>query len=446
MTRLTKADEKRATEALAKCAAATKNIDDPKELNEKAFDILYKELGDKPELLKRACEGYNSAKSVYRLGAATDDTRGDNFGILDAPALAKRASEKSRASFINKAASAYGMSKAQFSTDPVQRDTMRKSASAERKEEVPPMRKLSSAEVMGEATAYLDDVRYSLSKVASEYKRALGSVEPCERRFINEMDKLEPAMRKQASEILSAYYGAVGDKLVSMYNAARPMNKVASYAKNKYKGSVAVPDEAVYNSAWDVLTAHIMVKEAAKITAGFAESAMSAIKDVFAANNTMHKEASVPQLSAIVPSMQGADNVLGKAFIGSEMVESALKLGDKKTKSDLEREITTTYLLNALKNHSIKRAFMHTATDATVARYPLHQVTAAFNDALAELPVHMRNLPPSAFSSLLKSRTIARLGRGGATSASDVDQIQSIQQAYGRIRPEDITSTIQRGE
>jgi hypothetical protein len=144
--------------------------------------------------------------------------------------------------------------------------------------------------------------------------------------------------------------------------------------------------------------------------------------------------------------MQGADSVLGKAFLGSELVESAVKIGDKKTKSDLEREITTTYLLNALKNHSIKRAFMHTATDATVARYPLHQVTAAFNDALAELPVHMRNLPPSAFSSLLKSRTIARLGRGGAASASDVDQIQSIQQAYGRIRPEDITSTTQRGE
>lgn len=433
MTRLTKADEKRATEALAKCAAATKNIDDPKELNEKAFDILYKELGDKPELLKRACEGYNSAKSVYRLGAATDDTRGDNFGILDAPALAKKASEKSRASFINKAASAYGMSKAQFSTDPVQRATMQKSASAERKEEVPPMRKLSSAEVIYEATEYLDDVRYSLSKIASEYKRALAGVTPQEDKFILEMEKLTPVMRKQASEILSAHYGEVGDLLVSLYNTAKPMSKVASYTKNKYKGSVSIPSDPVYKSAENVLISHVMTKEAAKITAGFAEGALDAIKDIFSSTTKLRKQAA-------------AEGVLGKAFLGSELLESLPKITEGKSKADLEKEINTTELINTLQQHSIKRAFMKTVTDPTVTRYPLHQVTLAFNDALAELPVHMRRLPPSAFSALLKSRTIARLGRGGAASASDVDQIQSIQQSYGRVRPDELVSVLDRGD
>lgn len=449
MNKLTKADEKRATDALAKCAAATKSIDDPEKLNEVAYGILSKELGDKPELLKRACEGYNSAKSVYRLGAATDDTRGDNFALLDAPKLAKRAESDARNKIISKAASACGIAKAQFSTDPVVRKTMCKKASATVKEQSEDvgMRKLSSAEIFGEAVSYMEDIQYSLRKVASEYKNAVDSLPSIEEKFFREMDKLDAPMRKQASEIIHAYYGPVGGMLISLYNSARPMNKVASYSTNRYKGSVTVPEEPVYTSAFNVLKSHVLTKEASTITRGFAESAMESIKDVFAANNTMKKEAAATSVASFLPIPSYGTDVFGKALIGSELAERASTgLGDKKPAGSLEREITTTALLNALKKHSVKRAFMNTATDPTVARYPLHQVTAAFNDALAELPVHMRNLPPSAFSALLKSRTIARLGRGGAASASDVDQIQQIQQAYGRVNPTDITSTVQRGE
>jgi hypothetical protein len=443
MTRLTKADEKRATEALAECAAATKHIDDPKELNEAVYNVLSKRLGDKPELLKRACEGYNSAKSVYRLGAATDDTRGNDFAIVDAPALAKRAADEARGRFISKAASAAGVCKAQFAIDAPKHSCISKTASAREEEatRVPESKSMGGAEVLGETIACLDDMCYSLRKVANEYKNTQSAIHDSEVRFFNSMDNLSAPMRKQASEVLHAYYGEVGDKLVELYNCARPMNKVASYSKTRYKGSVAVPSDDVYEKAHDVLKTHILTKEASTITEGFAASAMSMICDLFNTHQSMRKEAAI---SLPVPSM--GNEVLGKALIGSELVDNTFKLQDKKQSASLEQEINTTNLVNALKRHSVKRAFMHTATDPTVARYPLHQVTAAFNDALAELPVHMRSLPPSAFSALIKSRTIARLGRGGAASASDVEQIQQIQQAYGRVRESDLLSSVGRGD
>lgn len=447
MTRLTKADEKRATEALAECAAATKHIDDPKELNEAVYKVLSKRLGDKPELLKRACEGYNSAKSVYRLGAATDDTRGDNFAIVDAPALAKRAAEEARGSFITKSASANGFNKAQFTVDKPSNHVMSKVASAPTgpTQPVQCMRKLSSAEVIGEVTSYLDDIRYSLRKVASEYKDIDKSIKNAESGFFDEMDKLDNSMRKEAAAILHANYGEVGDMLVSLYNSARPMNKVASYCKNKYKGTVSVPDDPIYNKAFAVLKAHVLTKEASEITRGFAESAMSVVRDIFDANLGIDKKAAAPALSSLVPSPTFGQDIFGKTILGTELIENVPKLSDSKQSSELEKEITTSTLMNALKRHSVKRAFMSTATDPTVARYPLHQVTAAFNAVLAELPVHMRDIPPSAFSALLKSRTIARLGRGGAASGSDVDQIQQIQQAYSKLRPEELAGVVSSG-
>ena len=434
MNRLTKEDEVRATEALKKCAEQTKNITDTATLNKVAYDILFKELGDKPELLKRACEGYNSAKSLYKFGVTDDNTRGDTFSILDAPGLAERARRELSSSFVKRASAINGFNKAQFLTTPTE-STMKKAASAEntpkreRKEPAIPMRKMSSVETVTEINKFSEDLAKCLHKVARDRDEAILAVEDAEERFISAMATETPAMRKEAAEMLSNAYGDLGQMLVKLFNVSRGHQKVANYNPNRFKGSVRLPDTVLFKSAAAVLEAHMWKYAADLMQRSFVERSVDYVKDVFNARTAIRKEAAL-----------GSLDMLASAIGANKITEKMLPEDRGKGEAELEREINTTELQNILKQHSVKRAFMNTVTDSTVSRYPLHQVTKAFNEALAELPMHMRDLPPTAFSALLKSRTIARLGRGGAASGSDVDQIQQIQQAFGRVRPSDITS------
>ena len=106
MKRITDQKTELAKNALLECIEKTAGIEDKAELNKQAFDVLYKHLGDQPELLKRACEAYNHKKSLYKLESATDDTRGDSFAILDAPALYEKALNKKHTEDMTKVASA----------------------------------------------------------------------------------------------------------------------------------------------------------------------------------------------------------------------------------------------------------------------------------------------------------------------------------------------------
>ena len=439
MNRITEEDKKRATKALERCAAETKDIEDKEELNKKAYEILSEELGDKPELLKRACEGYNSAKSLYKFGIM-GESRGDTFAILDAPKLAEMARKEASSDYVHKVASVNGFKKAQFTVVP-ETPVMNKAASDEesvRRHEwegqaIPfhTMQKMSSVETVQEINSCTEDMASCLHKVARDREEALQVMHEAEERFFSAMATETPAMRKQAAEMLVNAYGDFGKLLVDMFNVNAGQQKIASYNPNKYKGSVRLPDTVLFKSASAVLEAHANRVTADYIQDTFVKDAVDYARDVFAAHKNMHKEAA---------ATGGFTSTLAAMVSADKLSEKLSPEAGRKSEAELESEINTTELVNTLKQHSIKRAFMHTVTDPTVARYPLHQVTQAFNESLSELPIHMRDLPPTAFSALLKSRTIARLGRGGAASGSDVDQIQQIQQAFGRVRPKDIST------
>ena len=444
MNKLSDRDKKRAMDDLAKCAAETKSIGDVRELNDRAYDILAKEIGDKPELIKRACESYNSVKSLYKFGEM-GERRGDTFSILDPREVSNRVGKQMSDAFIKKAASANGIRHAQFTviSDKAE-EPMKKTASAESMERkhawqgsalpIRSMYKMSSAETVSEVNSCSDDIMEGIRKVARDREEAIQAMTDAEERFIAAMATETPVMQKQAAEMLSNAYGDLGRLLVDLFNASPGHRKIANYDPNKYVGSVRLPDTVLFKSAADVLEAHAMKYVADEMEKSFLEDAVDYVKDVFAARTGIKKEAAGIGSLDMIASMVGA----------KQIAEKITPQEGTKSDIDLENEINTTELINTLKQHSVKRAFMNTVTDSTVARYPLHQVTQAFNEALSELPLHMRDLPPTAFSALLKSRTIARLGRGGAASGSDVDQIQQIQQAFGRVRPDDITTYSKR--
>ena len=143
MKRITDQKTELAKNALLECIEKTAGIEDKEELNKQAFDVLYKHLGDQPELLKRACEAYNHKKSLYKLESATDDTRGDSFAILDAPALYEKALNKKHTEDMTKVASA--AMKPMFWADEVP-------MAADIAEEIP-LQKFASAET---ASTYVD--------------------------------------------------------------------------------------------------------------------------------------------------------------------------------------------------------------------------------------------------------------------------------------------------
>lgn len=437
MEKLSKKDEKRVMDALEKCAAETKNLgEDAEKIRKVAYDILQKDLGDKPELIKRACAAYNSAKTLYKFGNADFD-RGDSFCILNGQEMSEKARQAISSDFISKAASAYGVNKAKFSK--VAEEPMKKTASFEESpkhawsETSIPMRKLSSVDAYREATAFTEDMASCLHKIARDRDEAITAMHDAEDRFISAMATETPEMRKQAAEMMCSAYGDLGKLLVDLFNVSRGHQKIASYNPNKYKGSVRLPDTVLFKSASAVLEAHAMKHVADKMQEAFVEDAIGYARELFEARTGINKKA------AGVMGVGGLDNI-SKFVAADKIAEKLMPSEGTKTEADLESEINTTELINTLKHHSVKRAFMNTVTDSTVAKYPLHQVTKAFNEALSELPMHMRDLPPTAFTALLKSRTIARLGRGGAASGSDVDQIQQMQQAFSRLRPNEIVS------
>ena len=90
LKKLSFTDRQRVTEALTKCAAETKDIEQADQLAEKAYAVFAKELGDNPGLFKAACQVYNSCKSIHKLDSATDETRGNSFAILNVPELTER--------------------------------------------------------------------------------------------------------------------------------------------------------------------------------------------------------------------------------------------------------------------------------------------------------------------------------------------------------------------
>ena len=428
MKQLPEKDRRKAMDVLAKCATATSGITDPKELNDAVYAILHEAFPNQPQMIKRACQAYNSAKSIHKLSTADDSNRGDDFSILDPNAMCKRAMDESIVTNLKKAASACGIRTVSFSKDPEK--PMAKAASAHnalRKEAAKqPQKPIGEFQLKGLVREALDGYASTIRKFASAGNVCARTFEYAKKEFIRKMASVHSEERKKAAELLCAYYGDAGKSLVVAYNEAEPLNKVASYSTKKYKGSVSLPNTELYKAASACIHASDELIKSENRSMLMLDTALSFIKGVLP-DNGLSKQA-----AGVVTPVSAAAAALG---VGSVKEIPELMGLDDPSEDKIRAKIYDTEVLNLLKEHSVRRAFMDMLLDQSIQKYPLDKVLAAYNASLKETPISMRGVPDTANLGLLKSRTLALLGRGGVPSAGDADTIMNIQKVYGRIDP-----------
>lgn len=426
---LSKRDQDRVSDALAKCAAATKSIDDPTQLADAAYSIFKESLGDNPRLFKVACRVYNSCKSIHRLSSADDNSRGDTFAILDANSLTDRLAGEA-AIAMRKAASC----PATFGTVPVQPNHSMNSGLKKAASATDPTKLSISAVKMskGECRAALTDVINSwesLIKEASwDVRKATMEQAAATDLFIATLSSVPTAMRKSAAAKVYANYGVVAEAALNLFNQAKPMYKVAStdYV-GKYKGTPIIEDKDLANAihkfatATDAMFARkaYLEKAAAECTRTI-EELLVGIKKSAALADTAVRTAVTADIMADVPKMLGYD------------------YSDDKAKS----ELANIEIENAIIAAGSRRAFMKAIQDDHIASYPLPEIIDAFNKAYASLPPSARRMPATKNQALINAEMIANLAEGNTPSKADREHLIQIMKNYDSKTPVGVVESL----
>lgn len=434
MKQLSASDRTKVMNVLAKCAAETKDITDAGELNEAVYKILHKEFPGQPQLIKRACQAYNSAKSLHKLSSSDDSTRGDDFSILNPNEMYERAKIDGVTSSLSKAASAIGLRSAVFTKDPevpmakaASATSVKKSTLTDGRENVP---ELSAFQVKHINNENLRGFESCITKFASQCNQVARTFEKSKKEFITKMASESSASRRFVAEILHARYGEAGDALVDEYNKNTKINKVANYNKNKYRGSVQLPDSEICKKASACIEASENLRRTEDRGFLMLDMMLPCLKDMIS-KSRITKEAAMPAAGSIIGTALG----IGAAKDIPELVGL-----DDPDEAATRKAIYTTELHNRLKEHGLRRAFMDLLLDPSIQKYPLDKILTAYNISLKEAPLSFRSIPDTANLGLLKARTLALLGRGGVPSAGDADTIMNIQKVYGKIDPSSLTT------
>lgn len=426
MNKLSTKDRQRVSDALAECARETKNIDNPSELSDAAFNLLSKKLGDNPGLFKAACQVYNSCKSIHKLSEADDKTRGDSFSILNVQELSDRLA-KSRATNLKKAASApavftvvrnRAIQKAEKPLD--------KKASASKDTKTP------QEEVKLDCRRYLRDAVQDMENLINKYAAALKAAECRESasfdRFVTAFATEPRHIRKEAAARLHANFSELADELFTRFATVRPMQKLAAVEyKGKYRGTPSLPDTGLYKAAMEAMIATEDVRQAQEFYRTAVKSLAEDAMDLTRKYTGLDKQAAGAGLATAVTggASAGMGSTIAKTFFGE---------GDDISSEALRKKIYNTELTNALLSHGSKRAFMHAVQDPTISKYALHKIVTAFNKAIAKLPPNAKLVPATANQQLIESLMIDALATGSVPSKADTEVISTLADTLGKLQ------------
>lgn len=418
---LSSADQKRVSDALAKCAAATKDIEDPKQLSDAAYGIFSSALGDNPGLFKVACRVYNSCKSIHKLASASDDTRGNSFTLLDPNQLSARLAQDRQTSLIKAASAPASFGKIQRQAA-VSVKPMQKAASAvvDSVASVAPMF-TSKAEVR---TAVVDE----LNEWDVLIKNASADVSASRRAFADSLDKFiavlgstPDSLRKRAAAQLYANYGAAVTEAFSRFNSARPMSKIASadYV-GKFRGTPQIDNVDIATATKNLLSSNDRLLRSEQLLNKVASDATVSIREMF---DGLKKSAGI------------ADTAVKTAVTADLLSDIPSFLGYGHTSKDTQEAINNTEIENAVLAASSKRAFIKAVQDPVIASYPLPDVVTAFNIALKRIPPSARRLPATRNQALINAEMVAALAEGNTPSKADREHLLTAMRNYDRNAP-----------
>jgi hypothetical protein len=408
---LSSKDQKRVSDALAKCAAATKSIDDPQQLEDAAYSIFKESLGDNPRLIKVASRVYNSCKSIHKLASASDSDRDRTFGLLDPNKMAQRAVADSHIAMCKKASApaTFGVINA---VQEVSSLSMRKAASAvvtgkPAEMVVEPMsgaaRRAALTEVMTDWENLVKEASGELTMAREAFKDALSM-------FVATMSSMPAHLRKSAAAKVYANYGKFAESAIAHFNSVRPMHKVASsdYV-GKYKGTPIIDDKDVAKAAEDLQKANREYLDKKAYMELVAQECVDALGTLF---NGMKKSAS-SATDKIVTSGVLADLGSGlPSFLGYDYSDDYAK-----------GQLANIEIENAILAAGSRRAFIKALTDDAIASYPLPKIIEAFNKAYSTLPPSVRRMPATRSQALINAEMIASLAEDNTPSKADREHL-----------------------
>lgn len=424
MEKLKGPDALRARNAVLRCIDTTAGIYDKDTLNKVAFDVLYEELGDKPALLKRACEAYNSNKSIYKLSHATDDNRGDSFALLDAVAMGKKASDKAMVDTMKKTASAgVFVAPRYFKLE----EPMKKAASAETSTIVAkPKFDTASIDVSTKNALYnrvctlSTDCESLFNKLASDESIAESNFRKALNTFKHAMANATNGQRKEAASLICSCFGTFGRSLMERFNATAGINKVASVDVVQYKGTPRLPHNALFDAVRDVRDANALYKRASMLKEKAVRDMLAPIYDIACGHN--------------LQKLANAGSIAAGALLNNLARNAGSALDMKDVSSSKAREkLRTPRLQNALRELEMKRVFYDIMADNYISGFPVPDVLNAFNDSVAALPVPEQGRV-GIHGPLLRSWVTSRLSRGNVPSEADAERILRATEALDRLK------------
>ena len=413
-------DQKRVSDALSKCASETKSIEDPQQLEDAAYGIFKESLGDNPKLFKVACRVYNSCKSIHKLAAADDDTRGDTFALLDANAMAERLKNDNRIAMCKQASAP-----ATFGVLPTIANTVeepiRKVASAVSKITGIVPEKMSGAEKREAIVRIVGDWESMVKEASAELTMARREFSDAMDVFVATFGTIPTALRKSAAAKVYANYGKFAADAIDRFNEARPMYKVASsdYV-DKYKGTPIIDDpevaEAVdkLDKANDKLLAKKAYLDRVVVECATAvDELFEGVKKSASVGDTAIKSVITADLASGIPSLLGYDYT-------DEYAKSQL--------ANIELE-------NAILAAGSRRAFIKSLHNDTIASYPLPKIVEAFNMAYSKLPPSVRRMPATRSQAMINAEMITTLAENNTPSKADREHLLSIMKQFDTNAP-----------
>ena len=417
MDKISNKDISRARKGLDELIADSKNCEDREELHKKAVAAFSKELSDCPGLIKRACETYNSNKAQYKLASGTDETRGNDFALLDPErvvedvvALKKTATAK-RFEHDKLAARFY-----KNEQNPAVQ-CVEKIAGADSFEPAAYI-ELDTRPEMLEVTVsnVLDHQRDMIMKLAYAVDDAKTTAINAQDPVAREVYRLSKKAAGEAVSICSAHYGKLFDDIRGLFPKDLPLVKFAS--------DPMLPDTPIFQKIANCMEKQYVYENTKKLLKEAAADLTRTLRKLAGEYNLARY--AIKKEAGVTTTMMGA------ALAPS--LREALKL-DAGEKSKLYEKVLNQNVQNTLRELELKRNFYEVYADDYISTFPVSDVQVAYNNAVQKLPESLRKHPSSA-TQLVRSWVIKMLSRGSVTSAEDAeDVLQAADKLRNEARP-----------
>ena len=409
MEQIDRHEVERARKALDAFMKASKDCgEDADALHKQAVKVFSEELKGAPAgLLKRACEAYNSNKSLYKFSSGFGKDADKDFSLLNPDKVEKAVLGLHKTESVKAAVAPYFKPRFYKQAN----SPMSKTASAKKVAAAPePCNpadyiELSSNPLMLEIDAVnvLDHQRDLIQKLAfgvEDAKTALcTALDPIER----ELGHLSKTASREVAEMAASYYGAYFDGIKDMFPPVGNLRKYASAPK--------LPDTPIFQKIANYMEKAVILELRKDLFKTASADIVDCLKKLAGAYNLrklkLRKEAGGITTTA----------VLAPAVI------DAFKLADG-DKAAVYDKILNNNVRNMLRELEVRRNFYEVYADDYISTFPVDDVRTAYNVAIQKLPERMRRHPSSA-TQLVRGWVTKMLSRGNVTSAEDAEDVMN---------------------